>query len=102
MANDFTKIQARLAIASFSCGVLIASVCLFIVPPLGEITSSAISIVSEMLVLCGALLGIKTSFDVKMRRFEGEIESTRKEIYNNRRETTGRNYGRETTEEEYD
>lgn len=76
--KDLTKIQARLAVASFTCGVLIACVCLFIIPPKGEIASSAISIVSELLVLCGALLGIKTSFDVKMRHFENEIEDTRR------------------------
>lgn len=102
MKNDITKIQSRLAIASFSCGVIIASICLFWIEPIGEITSSAISIVSEMLVLCGALLGIKTSFDIRMKRFEGEIEDTRKEIYNNRRETTERGYSRDSTNEEYD
>ena len=77
-ADNLTRIQSRLAIASFSCGVLIAAVCLFVIPPLGEIASSAISIVSELLVLCGALLGIKTSFDIKLKRFEGEIENLRK------------------------
>jgi len=75
--KDLTLIQSRLAIASFSCGVIIAAVCLFVIPPLGEIASSAISIVSELLVLAGALLGIKTSFDIKLRRFEGEIEKLR-------------------------
>jgi len=73
-AKDLTIIQSRLAIASFTCGVLIAAVCLFVIPPLGEIASSAISIVSELLVLAGALLGIKTSFDIKLKRFEGKIE----------------------------
>lgn len=77
-AKDLTKVQGHLAIASFTCGVLIAAACLFIVPPLGEIASSAISIVSELLVLCGALLGIKTSFDVRMRHFENEIQETRR------------------------
>ena len=70
---DKTKIQAILAISSFVCGVVIASVCLFFIPPKGEIASSAISVVSELLVLCGALLGIKTSFDVKMQRFENDL-----------------------------
>jgi hypothetical protein len=77
-ADNLTRIQSRLAIASFTCGVLIAAVCLFVIPPLGEIASSAISIVSELLVLCGALLGIKTSFDIKLKRFEGEIDEIRK------------------------
>ena len=75
MTNDLTRVQIRLSIASFTCGVLIAAVCLFWIPPLGEIASSAISIVSELLVLCGALLGIKTSFDIKMKRFQQEIDN---------------------------
>lgn len=78
MTTDLTRIQTRLSIASFTCGVLIAAVCLFIIPPLGEIASSAISIVSELLVLCGALLGIKTSFDIKLKRFQNEIDQIRK------------------------
>lgn len=74
------RLQGQLAVASFSCGVLIAAVCLFIIPPLGEIANSAISIVSELLVLTGALLGIKTSFDIKMRKFQDEIDDTRRRL----------------------
>ena len=58
---EITRLQGGLAIASFSCGVVIAMVCLFFIDPLGEITYSAISIVSELLVLCGAILGVKAS-----------------------------------------
>ncbi len=71
---ELTKLQGIIAIASFSSGVLIAVVCLFWIPPLGEIASSAISIVSELLVLCGAILGVKASYDVKFRKFEAEIK----------------------------
>ena len=56
---ELTKLQGIIAIASFSSGVIIASVCLFLIPPLGEIANSAISIVSELLVLCGAILGVR-------------------------------------------
>jgi hypothetical protein len=80
MTTDLTRIQTRLSIASFTCGVVIAGVCLFVIPPLGEIASSAISIVSEFLILAGALLGIKTSFDIRMQRFESEIEDTRRRM----------------------
>lgn len=73
MTNKRTEIQCKLAIYSFASGVLLASVCLFAVKPYGEISNSAISIVSELLVLCGALLGIKTSYDVKMDKFESEL-----------------------------
>ena len=70
---ELTKLQGIIAIASFTTGVLIAAVCLFWVPPLGEIANSAISIVSELLVLCGAILGVKASYDVKFRKFEAEL-----------------------------
>jgi len=60
---ELTKLQGIIAVASFSSGVLIAVVCLFWIPPLGEIANSAISIVSELLVLCGAILGVKASYD---------------------------------------
>ena len=70
---ELTKLQGVIAIASFTTGVLIAAVCLFWVPPLGEIANSAISIVSELLVLCGAILGVKASYDVKFRKFEAEL-----------------------------
>ncbi len=82
---ELTRLQGAIAIASFSAGVLIACVCLFFIPPLGEIASSAISIVSELLVLCGAILGVKASYDVKFRRFEAEL---RQVIENENKPTT--------------
>ena len=71
---ELTKLQGIIAIASFSSGVIIAAVCLFLIPPLGEIANSAISIVSELLVLCGAILGVKASYDVKLRKFRAELD----------------------------
>lgn len=71
--TDYTRLQGILAIASFVCGVLIASICLFAIEPKGEISSGGISIVSELLILCGALLGIKVGYDTKMQRFEARI-----------------------------
>ena len=70
---ELTRLQGIIAIASFTTGVVIAAVCLFWIPPLGEIANSAISIVSELLVLCGAILGVKASYDVKFRKFEAEL-----------------------------
>ena len=70
---ELTRLQGIIAVASFCSGVLIAVVCLFFIQPLGEIESSAISIVSELLVLCGAILGVKASYDTKFRKFEAEI-----------------------------
>lgn len=70
---EITRLQGIIAVASFSSGVVIASVCLFFIPPRGKIASSAVSIVSELLVLCGAILGVKASYDVKFRKFEAEL-----------------------------
>ncbi len=69
---EITRLQGGLATASFVSGVLIATICLFFIEPLGEITYSAISIVSELLV-CGAILGVKASYDVKFHKFEAEL-----------------------------
>ena len=82
---ELTRLQGIIAVASFSSGVLIASVCLFFIPPRGEIASSAISIVSELLVLCGAILGVKASYDVKFRKFEAELSQV---IENEKKPTT--------------
>lgn len=77
-----TEVQCWLAIASFGTGCLIACICLFFIDPKGEISNSAISIVSEFLVLAGALLGIKSSFDLKMQRFEAEVRRKAQELEN--------------------
>lgn len=67
--HDLTRLQGQMAIASFAVGTLIACACLFIVPPPGEISTTAFSIVSEFLILAGALLGVKVSVDAKLQRF---------------------------------
>ena len=51
-----------------------ACVCLFFIEPLGQIDTSAVSIVSELLILCGAILGVKASYDVKFRKFQAELD----------------------------
>jgi len=71
--NGITKLQGAIAVASFVSGVGIAVACIFFVPPPGEITSSAVSIVSELLILCGAILGVKASYDTKFRKFQNEL-----------------------------
>ena len=82
---ELTKLQGIIAVASFTSGVTIAAMCLFFIPPLGEIASSAVSIVSELLVLCGAILGVKASYDVKFRKFQAELDQM---IENEKQPTT--------------
>ena len=72
--KEMTRLQGAMAIASFTAGVVIACVCLFLVPPPGEISNSAISIVSELLVLAGAILGVKTSYDAKFVKIESDLQ----------------------------
>lgn len=71
--KEMTRLQGAMAIASFVAGVIIACLCLFLVPPPGEISNSAISIVSELLVLAGAILGVKTSYDAKFIKIESDL-----------------------------
>ena len=73
--KEITRLQGGMAVASFAAGVAIACACLFLVPPPGVISNSAISIVSELLVLAGAILGVKTSCDVKFQKFESELNN---------------------------
>ena len=63
-----------MASASFIMGCVIAVMCLFCYEPLGEIATSAISIVSMFLVLAGALVGVKVGFDHQSQKFAAEIE----------------------------
>ena len=72
--NGITRLQSAIAIASFVAEVGIAVGCIFFVPPPGEIASSAVSIVSELLILCGAILGVKASYDTKFRKFQNELD----------------------------
>lgn len=68
------SLQGKMATASFIMGCVIAVMCLFCYEPLGEIATSAISIVSMFLVLAGALVGVKVSFDHQSQKFAAEIE----------------------------
>ena len=78
MSNEkkmqLTRLQGIIAISSFSAGVLIACVCLFFIEPLGQIDTSAVSIVSELLILCGAILGVKASTDVRFKNLEMKVD----------------------------
>ena len=71
--NELTRLQGRMAVASFAAGTIISMVCIFFIPPLGEISSTAMMAVSEFLVLCGGLLGFKANYDTDMQKFRGEL-----------------------------
>lgn len=71
---ELTGLQGAIAIASFASGVVIAAVCLFFIPPFGEISNSAIMIVSVLLMMAGGLLGLKTNFDLKLLKIETDVQ----------------------------
>lgn len=60
--------RVKMAWFSFIAGVAIAVWCLFGVEPYGEISTSGISIVSELLILAGAMLGVYVAFDIKAQK----------------------------------
>lgn len=73
-AKNPTRVQTCLAVASFVVGTIIGSIALFVVPPPGEITNSALGLTSEFLILCAAMLGVSVTFDYKLNKFRTEIE----------------------------
>lgn len=69
-----TRLQSILAIASFTVGSLIAIVDIFFLEPIGIIESSVICVISEFLILTGALLGIDVNYDLKLQKFATKIK----------------------------
>ena len=69
---ELTRLQGIIAVAGFGSGVIIAMV----------------SIVSELLVLCGAILGVKASYDTKFRKFEAEIRQVERNALTNKTDAT--------------
>ena len=72
--TEISRLQAAMAIASFSAGIIIGSICLFFIEPKGEITNSALYFVSELLLLCGTILGVTASFDVKLSQIRAALQ----------------------------
>lgn len=71
-----TKLQSILAVASFIVGTVIGCVSLFVVPPPGEITNSALGLTSEFLILCAAMLGVNVAFDYKLSKFKSNVKKS--------------------------
>lgn len=71
-----TRLQSVLAVASFIVGTIIGCISLFVIPPPGEITNSALGLTSEFLILCGALLGVNVAFDYKLSKFKSNVKKS--------------------------
>ena len=63
-------IKQILSLSSFTVGSIIACICLFLIEPLGEISTTAISIVSEFLIMASGLIGADLYFDTKLKKFK--------------------------------
>lgn len=74
------SLQGKMAVCSFVMGCVIACICLFNVKPFGEIATSAISIVSMFLILAGALVGVKVSFDHQTQKFAAQMAEIAKKV----------------------
>lgn len=59
--------KQKLALCSFAAAILFATLSLFL-PPEGEIDSSVLLLVAQLLVLCTTLLGIKTERDKNLTK----------------------------------
>lgn len=71
-----TKLQSILAVASFIVGTVIGCISLFVVPPPGEITNSALGLTSEFLILSAAMLGVNVAFDYKLSKFKSNVKKS--------------------------
>lgn len=78
-AMFYSSLQTKLAILSFVVGSAMCLLCVFWVPPPGEISTSAIQATGMFLVLAGAAAGVKVAFDLQSQKFTAKLEDmTRK------------------------
>lgn len=60
----------------FGCGLTIAG---FIVPPLGEISASVLTMLGESLTFAGALLGISLHYSNELTQFKTKVNEKLRE-----------------------
>lgn len=76
----FASLQTKLSVASFLVGAVLCVVCVFWVPPPGEIAVSALQATGMFLVLSGAAAGVKVAFDLQSQKFQAQLEDVMKRI----------------------
>lgn len=81
----YSSLQTKLAVASFLVGSVVCLLCVFWVPPPGEISTSAIQATGMFLVLSGAAAGVKVAFDLQTQKFEGQLSEMSKRIERQKR-----------------
>lgn len=70
--KDFIEYIVAIAMIMFGCGL---TICGFIVPPLGEVHPSVITVLGELLIFSGAIFHLNLSFKRKDEELRGEIRN---------------------------
>lgn len=78
----YSTLQTKIAVMSFLVGSAMCLLCVFWVPPPGEISTSAIQATGMFLVLAGAAAGIKVAFDWQTQKFEGRLSEMARRVTN--------------------
>lgn len=97
-AMFYSSLQAKLAVASFLVGAAMCLLCVFWVPPPGEISSSALQATGMFLILAGAGAGIKVAFDLQTQKFNAMLDDVSRKV--NRYNEDGRRRNEESDSSE--
>lgn len=79
-AMFYSSLQTKLAVLSFLVGSAMCLLCVFWVPPPGEISTSVIQATGMFLVLAGAAAGVKVAFDLQSQKFAAKLEDVTKRM----------------------
>lgn len=72
--NVFGKYEQLISFILIIAGIVIGSICLFAIPPIGEMAMSALYFISEIFIFAGAIIGINLNFDLKLKKFAGSMK----------------------------
>ena len=86
----YSSLQIKLGMLAFIIGSIMCMVCLFWVPPPGEISTSAIQAVGMFLILSGSAAGIKVAFDLQNQKLSAKLEDFKYRMRKREREAMER------------
>lgn len=69
----FKRYEQLISLVLTLSGIIIGSVCLFAIPPIGEIAMSALYFISELFIFAGAIIGVNLNFDHKLRKLTEQL-----------------------------
>lgn len=68
---ELAKIRLAAWVAAFGCGILVAGIAL---PPLGVIDNSVLIAAGEVFVFSASIMGIKLSYEFKMKELATKVK----------------------------